>query len=968
MQQDLLPFQPGGPVPAHKQPGSELFLEELEYDRSLEFSLGVLDAHRIKLSHLYDKLSSLSNSRTRLLPHQIEATYLVANALRPRFILADEVGLGKTIEAGLIIKELMFRKGYKKVLVAVPAPLSVQWQQEMRSKFNEEFLILNRKNFYEIAANWNKHPRIITSIDFVKNPRYADDILKNRWDIVVFDEAHRLRRDYSKVTHAYAFAEKMSERCEALLLLSATPFRGKLEELYYLIRLVDPHLLGPYHSFLQEYVMNVEVDQQAENRKLNDLRSKVSKVLLRRRKVEVGGFTKRHARTVRFDLSTEERAFYDETTDYVRREYNLALRQKNRAVSFIMIVFQKLLDSSTQALLRALEKRKTRLEHKLFGPAARSVMGADKTEAQLRDLFALDDAEDPAEEIENLDDEDEQARTLKDLRKEIMTLGYLIRLGRAVKSDRKLIKMMDTMERLKKEGHPKFLIFTQFRTTQDYIAENLKDKYKVTVFHGSLSLLAKEEAIQEFKEDSEVLICTEAGGEGRNLQFANILINYDLPWSPLKIEQRIGRLHRFGQTKDVFIINFATKDTVAERILEILEQKIKLFEECIGTPDILLGTLEDENDFQNGLMGFVTGCKSRQELESELEAKIKLSESGFKKLGELVTPHCVDFNLTDYYDHTQERRSIENDEIEGVVLKYMAQSPETRFILQPAAPRLLDNQGREPINARSAAKRANASGTAADQKKMLEPAFAIAGPTADYVLIDSQAGTKRPATFRSELALEKESLDFLAVGHPLVDESLAYFLKHERRRTVQRLKLPRAAGVPRNSGYYFVFLCYYLNGMSRSELVSCLVDESGCTIPEDLLIPPGQDPDRIRGRGHQLDSGELKRAAVRAQKTLEQEAARRAESLKNELHSIFKKEEYKLEISYGKKIRQLEEKLDRMRLRARMEPTVANRAQLTRTENELNKARHERELRVHRVRKDSGVQTRLELLQIYLLE
>jgi superfamily II DNA or RNA helicase len=940
MQQDLLPFQSSSLAPTRTGPGSELFLNELEYQRDLEFSLGVLDAHRIKLSHLYDKLSSLSNSRTRLLPHQIEATYLVANALRPRFILADEVGLGKTIEAGLIIKELMFRKGYRRVLVAVPAPLTVQWQQEMRSKFNEDFLLLNRKNFYEIAGNWSKHTRIVTSIDFVKNPRYADDILKNRWDIAVFDEAHRLRRDYSKVTHAYAFAEKMSERCEALLLLSATPFRGKLEELYYLVRLVDPHLLGPYHSFLQEYVMNGDTDEQGDNRKLNELREKVTRVLLRRRKVEVGGFTKRHARTVRFDLSPEERAFYDETTEYVRREYNLAMREKNRAVSFIMIVFQKLLDSSTRALLRALEKRKAHIEQKLFGPTARSMVGQNKTDAELRNLFSLEDDDEALDELEGLEglgEDDDRGRTLKDMRKEIMTLGFLIKLGRAVKSDRKLTKMLDTMERLKKEGHPKFLIFTQFRTTQDYLLENLKDRYRVSVFHGSQNLVQKEEAIQAFREDAEVLICTEAGGEGRNLQFANILINYDLPWSPLKIEQRIGRLHRFGQTRDVFIINFATRDTVAERILEVLERKIKLFEECIGTPDILLGTFEDETDFQNSLMRFVTGGKTREELESEFEAKIKLSESGFRKLGELVTPHCVDFNLTDYYDYTRERRSIENEEIEGVVLKYLRQKSQTRFSLEGAAPRIVGAQG-------------------------AVPAFASEGPVADYVLCDSQSGTRRPATFRSELALEKDSLDFLAVGHPLVDEALQYFLDHPSRRTVQSLKLP---GV---RGFYFVFLCHYLGGMSRSELLSCVVDGSRCAMSEEILIAPAQDSAGWRGGSpgsKAIDPRELERAAGRARQTLEPEAAKRAENLKGELHSIFKKEEYKLEISYGKKIRQIEEKLDRMRLRARMQPTVANRALLTRTENELYRARHERELRVHRIRKESGVAVRLELLQVY---
>ncbi|MCB1322007.1 MAG: DEAD/DEAH box helicase, partial [Leptospiraceae bacterium] len=344
------------------------------YDaRDIDLARGVLEAHQVKLSHLYDRLSCLSNSRTRLLPHQIEATHRVANALRPRFILADEVGLGKTIEAGLIIKELMLRKGYSRLLVAVPAPLCVQWQQEMKSKFNEDFIILDRRNFYSVAASWGKHRRIITSIDFIKNPRYAGEILKTVWDIVVFDEAHRLRRDYSRVTQAYSFAEQMSQKCEAFLLLSATPFRGKLEELYYLVRLVDPHLLGPHNSFVQEYILN-DVTDGDSSRKLGQLRERIQRVMLRRRKVDVGGFTRRFARTIRFDLSPEERAFYDETTEYVRREYNLALREKNRAVSFIMIVFQKLLDSSTRALLRALEKRKTHLEQSMLGPAMRAAM------------------------------------------------------------------------------------------------------------------------------------------------------------------------------------------------------------------------------------------------------------------------------------------------------------------------------------------------------------------------------------------------------------------------------------------------------------------------------------------------------------------------------------------------------------------------------------------------------------------
>ncbi len=248
--------------------------------------------------------------------------------------MADEVGLGKTIEAGLAMKELMFRRGLKRVLVVAPSPLLVQWQQEMRNKFNEDFAIVRRRNFITNGEDhWRNFNKVITSIDFIKNPVYAEEILKVKWDIVVFDEAHRLRRDYSKITRGYLFAEKISRKTECLLLLTATPFRGKLEELFYLLHLVDPNILGPYHTFVNDYVIGGKTD----------LKEKISKVLLRRRKVEVGGFTKRFAKTVQIDLSPIERQFYEETTDYVKREYNMAMGTKNRAVGFVMIVFQKLL-------------------------------------------------------------------------------------------------------------------------------------------------------------------------------------------------------------------------------------------------------------------------------------------------------------------------------------------------------------------------------------------------------------------------------------------------------------------------------------------------------------------------------------------------------------------------------------------------------------------------------------------------
>ncbi|MFN3247356.1 MAG: DEAD/DEAH box helicase, partial [Leptonema sp. (in: bacteria)] len=440
--------------------------------------------------------------------------------------------------------------------------LQIQWQQELKNKFNEDFTIINNKNFKLI--NTNKINKIITSIDFIKNPKYYESILQIPWEFAIFDEAHRLRRDYNKITQAYHFAEKIAQQVEALLLLSATPFRGKIEELYYLIKLLDPHLLGPEHSFFQEYVLPARNGES-----IKKIRDVINKIIIRRRKIEVGGFTKRIAKTIKFELSQEERIFYDETTEYVKKEYNLSKQLQNRAIGFIMIVFQKLLDSSTRALLKALEKRKQMLETKLY----KSYYDTTNDYNDIEEIIEYSENED--EILESISQLENQAYTLQDIRKEVLTLSRLIYLGKKIQHDTKAIKLKETIESLKRNGHNKIVLFTQFRTTQDYLVEVLKD-YKVNVFHGSLTADQKEQEIQAFKEKGEILICTEAGGEGRNLQFSDVLINYDLPWSPLKMEQRIGRIHRFGQKNDVLILNFSTKDTVAERVLNILENKIRI--------------------------------------------------------------------------------------------------------------------------------------------------------------------------------------------------------------------------------------------------------------------------------------------------------------------------------------------------------------------------------------------------------
>jgi superfamily II DNA or RNA helicase len=866
-----------------------------EFHRAMEISL---IAHQLKRTHNFNKLSSLSNSRTRLLPHQIESTFIVANSLKPRFILADEVGLGKTIEAGLAIKELIFRRGLKKVLVVTPSPLLVQWQQEMKNKFNEDFAIVRRKNFLTNGPDhWRNFNKIITSIDFIKNPKYSEEILKTKWDIVVFDEAHRLRRDYSKITRSYLFAEKIARKTECLLLLTATPFRGKLEELFYLLHLVDPNILGPYHTFVNDYILGGKTD----------LKEKISKVLLRRRKVEVGGFTKRFAKTVRIDLSPIERQFYDETTEYVRREYNLAMGTKNRAVGFVMIVFQKLLDSSVIALLSALQKRKFMLETKFHFM---------KENATSVDDWDLDDTEGVEEFLTELDET--EMSNFQRIKRELFTLNRLIHLGKQIKEDRKSIKLKETLAKLKKEGHKKFIIFTQFRTTQDHIQSLLESEFKISSFHGSLSMDDKEKAIQRFKEDHEILICTEAGGEGRNLQFANILFNYDLPWSPLKIEQRIGRIHRFGQKDNVYIFNFASKDTVAERILEVLTNKIKLFEESIGASDELLGTIEEELDFNSSFMHFITGTKTKEEMDNELDVRIQVAQKGFEKLNSLVTPKLLDFNLKDYYDHTLDEREWNNQHLEEIVTNG------SKFFLTELPGKL-------------------------------------SSKTNGLYTFTNLDGKSKQATFDSDLALTNDSLEFLAFGHPFV-EKVTELLTNTNIGNRKKYVISKDL----QNRILFVFMVEFQFSLKRRELFFLEFDLQSGEMKVLREITKSWEQAKTYLPEKELALSKIETAYIQSYSTVLSEVELRKEILRKETLSIFQKEEYKLELSHQKLMRQLEEKLMRQEAAFKWENRPEKKAALHRTMKEIQRGKEDYEIEIRRIKNGAKILHKIDLFQLYL--
>lgn len=874
------------------------------------------EAYLLQLAYAYNKILSLSNSRTRILAHQVESTHRIVNSLNQRFLIADEVGLGKTVEAGLVIKEFVYRYGYKRILIICPASLLFQWQNEMTSKFNEEFLIMDRSLFRKgLALNQNANPwecydRLIVSLDFIKNPRFYDLLKSSSWDSVIFDEAHRLRRDSKVSTHAYNAAELISTRCKSLLLLSATPFRGKLEELYYLIALVDKNLLGPFNSFYRDYCM--------DGSDLTMLKRLLSEVVIRRTKKEVGGFTKRYARTIRFDLNIDERMLYDETTKYVAEEFNRALQTENRAVGFVMTVFQKLLDSSTYALLSALKNRRIKLG--LLESAGSSAIARD-----MRRELEFEDA-DSIEDVEQISDLSIR-KTVGEIREEIKVIDRLVELASSIDETKKGEKLKNLIETLKERGNKKFLIFTQFRTTQDYLRDLLAGHH-VVVFNGSMNRDEKEEAIISFKGDAEILIATEAGGEGRNMQFCNIIINYDLPWSPLKIEQRIGRLHRFGQKKDVYIYNFSTRDTVAERVLEVLENKLKLFEESIGTPDVLLGQIEDELKLDSIIMNMATGRKSRKDVESDIEQRVNNARVNYEKLESLTVAGKMDFNYDEYYKITLRERQFSNMRIEQFVSD------------------LRDSDG-------------IAAGLVGEKRKNnLYP-----------VTITSNTGTSsvKMGTFESEIALENESLEFLAFGHPVVESLI------RRCRTNEFGGETGIVGLTFDSDFYgmvFNFLVTFVSSSSRQELIPVIIpahemDEADVVLAENEYL---DFENIIRINQSENKKFFLKKIRDDADRYFSMADSRIRKKIDTRIFDMsvdmdihIDPEVEKIKSSYDKKILELEEKLDLQRGQMKwFEKDM--RGAITRTVNRINEAKRERESLIEKYKKFAGIKSSVRLL------
>jgi SNF2 family DNA or RNA helicase len=478
------------------------------------------------------------------LPHQLEVARQVVENMNGKAILADEVGLGKTIEAGLILKEYMIRGLVKKVLILVPASLVTQWAFELNTKF---FIpaMTQRKSYV-----WEQADVVVSSIDTAKRSPHREIIFKQDYDLIIIDEAHKLKNNKTK---NYEFVQSLKKKF--CLLLTATPIQNRIEEIFNLVSLLKPGHLGNESAFYEKY--------KRDSRSLNDdehLKELVNKVMIRNRRSDTGiEWTKRQVETIAIEFTKEERDLYDSVTDLRNEGDWLGSSQ------FSVMTLQREACSSREAVFYTLKNMLQRKEN-------------------------------PTKQFED----------------EIM---YLIKKVEAVTTNSKGKKALELIQQI----DDKVIIFTEYRATQLYLQWFLKQHGISSVpFRGGFKRGKKDWMRELFQKNVQVLIATEAGGEGINLQFCNHIINFDLPWNPMRLEQRIGRIHRLGQEKDVMIYNFATKNTVEEHILKLLYEKIQLFEKVIGDLDDILTRLEFGN-IEDHLMDIFGQSSSEGEMRVKMD-------------------------------------------------------------------------------------------------------------------------------------------------------------------------------------------------------------------------------------------------------------------------------------------------------------------------------------------------------------
>ncbi len=553
------------------------------------------EAERIYSAFQFDPLFAVNCSIVDPLPHQVEAVYKNLLPLpKIRFLLADDTGAGKTIMTGLLIRELEMRGIVERVLIITPGGLTKQWQEdEMLLKFNLSFKLVNRAAFDSDPSIFSNSDHLITSIDFLRNENVLNIVRETSWDMIIVDEAHKLSAfDYGQkryISKRYLALEALSLKCDHLLLLTATPHRGRSDTFKNLLKLLDEDI------FATDSLVTSRVQEIEENG--------VNKFFIRRLKEQMKDwngnplFKKRFTKTTLYQLTTEEKLLYDNVTEYLTKRRAEAQQESNIHVSLALMVMQRRLTSSIYAIMRTLKNRYNALKGLLDELTLNPDLFKQKQKFNI-DFDSLDDFDEfddqERESLENILSDPKKfklfttAKSIPDIRAEANQVKWLLDLAESLyNSNQEEQKFKKLREMLLSEGvldnGEKLVIFTEHKDTLDYLEQRLTNNgYIIETIHGGKSVEERRAAQVRFAKTAQILIATDAAGEGINLQFCRLLINWDIPWNPNRLEQRMGRIHRYGQKQDVLVFNMVAQNTREGQVLKKLLEKLDLIREQIG--------------------------------------------------------------------------------------------------------------------------------------------------------------------------------------------------------------------------------------------------------------------------------------------------------------------------------------------------------------------------------------------------
>jgi len=741
-----------------------------------KFRLGI-EAIRLGLAYEYDPYFTLSIARVDPLPHQLEAVYDYFLKLpRIRFLLADDPGAGKTIMAGLLIKELKIRGMISRTLIVAPANLTFQWQREMQDKFRERFEVLKgdilRANY---GSNpWQEKNQVITSMPWVARIEDAkDSLLRSHWDLIIVDEAHKMSA-YSPdhKTLAYQLGEALSDLTDHYLLMTATPHKGDKDNFSLFLRLLDKDVYADIKS----------LDAALDRKDAPFYLRRVKEALVTFPDPDTGIakslFTRRLVRTISFEIDSDEVDLYDALTTYVEDQSIKGAQDENtvrgRALGFTMAMLQRRFASSTYALRRSLERIKEKRERILTDPDGYRQQQMQKKIPEDFDDYTEEEQQEILEDLENaVASVDPEA-----LKEEIFQLGRLIEQARAleqraIESKLRKLKGLLAEEGVFKDPKMKLLIFTEHKDTLDFLAGDGQDGrpmgklrewgLSITQIHGGMKIGDRDthgtriNAEREFRENCQVMVATEAAGEGINLQFCWLMINYDIPWNPMRLEQRMGRIHRYGQKRDCLIFNFVSTNTREGRVLQMLFERIERIERDLdpnntGKVFNVLGDVLPPNQLEQMLREmYARSCK-----EEDIKSVI-LNEVDLKHIKE-ITEHTLEglakkeLNLSAIIGKSEEAKErrlvpeiIEDFFIKAAPVAGLPVKPlkEGEHIYRPGkTPRMLISLGEE-----------------------IEPRFGKLGREYRHIVFDK------------DLLAADPTIEWVTPGHPLFEAVRIYSLR-----------------------------------------------------------------------------------------------------------------------------------------------------------------------------------------------